>query len=64
MDTTTPTRFTFRDAPDLMERLISTQNRLRTPIDIVTFAGFCDSRAELERHVVHYEQKLIEESVR
>lgn len=49
-------RFSFVQAPDLMERLISAQNHLRAPIDIVTFAGFCDSREELETHIRHYEE--------
>lgn len=44
--------------PDLMERLIAAQNRLACnggQIDIVSFAGFCDDRAELEAHVLRYE---------
>jgi hypothetical protein len=48
---------TWKANPDLMERLIAAQNRLRTPIDIVTFAGMCDSRAELEAHVLRYEER-------
>lgn len=51
-------RWTWRNAPDLMERLTRAQNALKTPIDIVTFAGFCDSRAELEAHVVRYEDQV------
>ena len=46
--------------PDLMDRLIAVQNALRAPIDIMTFAGMCDSRAELERHVERYEQQVAE----
>lgn len=52
------TRWTFLQAPDLMERLIAAQNAMACrggQIDIVTFAGFCDSREELERHVSRYE---------
>jgi hypothetical protein len=49
--------FSWKDAPDLMARLTKAQNELETPIDIVTFAGFCDSREELERHVERYEAK-------
>lgn len=49
---------TWQANPDLMERLISAQNHLRAPIDIVTFAGFCDDRDELERHVVRYEERV------
>lgn len=51
------TGFTWKDAPDLMERLIRAQNHLNTPIDIVTFAAFCTSRDELLRHVERYEQR-------
>jgi hypothetical protein len=51
-------KFTWRDAPDLMDRLISAQNALRTQIDIVTFAGFCDSRDELQAHVERYEAEV------
>jgi hypothetical protein len=50
-------KFSWRDAPDLMERLSRTQNALTTPIDIMTFAGFCDSREELLAHVERYETK-------
>ena len=50
--------FTWKDAPELMDRLIAAQNGLKTPIDIVTFAGFCDSREELERHVERYEAEV------
>ncbi len=50
--------FSWRDAPDLMDRLARAQNLLTAPIDIMTFAGFCDSRDELERHVVRYEAKV------
>jgi len=46
----------WRDNPDLMARLNAAQNHpANINIDIVTFAGMCDSRAELERHVVRYE---------
>lgn len=57
-------RFTWQDAPDLMARLTNAQNRLRTPIDIVSFAAFCESRAELERHVVRYEQQVANQKSR
>lgn len=49
---------TWQANPDLMDRLITAQNRLHTPIDIVTFAAFCDDRDELERHVVRYEERV------
>jgi exoribonuclease II len=52
--------FSWKDAPDLMQRLIAAQNALVTPIDIVTFAGFCKNRDELEAHVVRYEQQVSE----
>ena len=49
------TRFSWTMAPDLMDRLTRAQNR-HTSQDIMTFAGMCGSRAELERHVIRYEQ--------
>lgn len=49
--------FSWRDAPDLIARLTDCQNRMDNQ-DILTFAGFCDSRDELERHVVRYETRL------
>lgn len=52
------TRSTWLQAPDLMERLIAAQNAMACrgrEIDIVTFAGLCDDREELERHVLRYE---------
>ena len=52
--------FSWKDEPELMGRLIKAQNSLETPIDIVTFAGFCDSREELERHVERYEAEVAE----
>lgn len=49
-------RFSWRHAPDLMARLSEAQNAPRNSnIDIVTFAGMCDSRAELLAHVERYE---------
>lgn len=49
-------KFSYRDAPDLMDRLVRAQNRSENwGIDIVTFAGFCDSREELLTHVLRYE---------
>jgi hypothetical protein len=51
-------RFSWRDAPDLMDRLRDAQNHPRNcAIDIMTFAGMCDSRPELLAHVERYEQK-------
>jgi hypothetical protein len=51
-------KFSWRDAPDLMIRLTTAQNNLRAPIDIMTFAAFCDSREKLEAHVIRYEAKV------
>jgi exoribonuclease II len=48
-------KFSWRDATDLMARLEKAQNRYAC-VDIMTFAGFCESREELERHVARYEQ--------
>lgn len=54
----TQARFSWRQAPDLMDRLTSAQNALKAPIDIMTFAGFCSSREELQAHVERYEQQV------
>jgi hypothetical protein len=54
-------RFTWKDAPELIARLTAAQNALIAPIDIMTFAGFCDSREELERHVAYYEKRVAEQ---
>lgn len=56
--------FTWKDAPELMERLNAAQNALETPIDIVTFAGFCESREELAAHVERYEARVAAQPVR
>lgn len=48
---------TWKQNPDLMARLVEAQNHPKNcNIDILTFAGMCDSREELERHVVRYEK--------
>ena len=50
--------FSWRSEPTLMERLRTAQNHVaNVNQDIVTFAGYCDSRDELERHVMFYETK-------
>lgn len=55
MDKTT---FTWKQAPDLIARLTEAQNHPRNVNqDIMTFAGMCNSRDELERHVVRYEER-------
>jgi hypothetical protein len=42
----------FRQHPDLMARLTKAQNHPgNLSRDVMTFAGFCDDRAELLRHV-------------
>jgi hypothetical protein len=58
----TEAAFTWKQAPDLMDRLISAQHRIKAPIDIVTFAGFCNSRSELEHHVVRYEDQAVKDA--
>lgn len=55
---TSQTTFSWKQAPDLIERLTAAQNALVAPIDIMTFAGFCDSREQLEKHVTYYEQRV------
>jgi hypothetical protein len=57
---TTP--FSWKNEPELMARLTTAQDSLNTPIDIVTFAGMCASREELERHVAYYEQRVAQQS--
>lgn len=49
-------KFSWRDAPDLMDRLGRAQNSPHNENrDVMTFAGFCNNRDELERHVVSCE---------
>lgn len=43
---------------DLMRRLVRAQNALTAPIDIMSWAAFCDTREELEAHVVRYELEV------
>ena len=53
--------FTWRDAPDLIDRLKAAQNHARfTYSDIMSFAGFMRSRAELEAYVVSKEADVAE----
>jgi hypothetical protein len=50
--------WTWKSSPDLMARLAHTQNHLANiNQDIMTFAGWCDSEAELLTHVKFYEQR-------
>lgn len=46
---------------DLMARLVAAQNAIKAPIDIMTFAHLCETRAELERHVTRYEVQVAAE---
>lgn len=50
----TEARPIWKHNPDLMIRLRTAQNR-NTASDIMSFAGMCDSRAELLAHVERYE---------
>lgn len=52
------TEYSWRDEPELMGRLSKAQSALRAPIDIMTFAGMCQSREQLERHVKYYEERV------
>jgi hypothetical protein len=54
-------KWSWRDEPELMARLTRAQNHPANcdTQDIMTFAGFCDSKAELEAHVVRYEEKCL-----
>jgi hypothetical protein len=54
--------WSWKDAPDLMDRLSRAQNALRTPIDIMTIAGFFGGRDELLRHVEHYEARVAKQA--
>jgi len=52
-------RFSWRDTPDLIERLTEAQNsQALEHQDVMTWAGMCDSREELERHVVTCEGRV------
>ncbi len=49
-------RWSWKDDPELMARLTKAQNDpANRHADIMTFAGFCGSRAELLAHVKRYE---------
>lgn len=48
----------WKQNPDLMDRLSKAQNHPKNiNADIMTFAGMCDSREELERYVIRYEER-------
>jgi hypothetical protein len=49
---------TWRSNPDLIERLTTAQNSpALANQDVMTWAGLCETREELERHVVACEQR-------
>ena len=53
------TQFTWKDAPDLIQALTKCQNSpCNENQDILTFAGFCDSRDELEAYVCRQEIRV------
>lgn len=56
--------WTWKQSPELMNRLIAAQNALLTPIDIVTYAGFCGSADALREHVERYEDEVRTQSPR
>lgn len=47
----------WKQSPDLMARLTKAQNR-NSHIDIMTFAGWCETEAALQAHVEYYEAKV------
>lgn len=51
-------KFSWKDAPDLMDRLTSAQNSpAHENHDIMTFAGFMTSREELQAYVESNEER-------
>lgn len=56
--------FSWMNETALMARLAKAQRHsANRNIDIMTFAGLCDSRAELERHVERYEEYVLEADI-
>ena len=56
---TMQTQWSWKQSPELMARLNSAQNHpANSNVDITTYAGFCDSEADLARHVAHYEARM------
>lgn len=50
--------YSWRDNMDLIARLTTAQNSpALANVDVMTFAGMCDSRAELEKHVTRCEER-------
>lgn len=57
---TNPTRWTWKQSPELMARLSKAQNApANSHVDVMTFAGMCESEAELARHVEYYESRAV-----
>jgi hypothetical protein len=56
--------WTWKQSPELIARLTKAQNNLRTPIDIMTFAGWCETEAALQAHVEYYEAEVAAQPVR
>lgn len=51
----------WKTEKDLMERLETAQNHSALQNqDVMTWAGMCDDRAELERHVANCERRVAE----
>lgn len=55
--------WTWKQSPELMARLTAAQNALTTPIDIMTYAGFCGSEEALRKHVERYETQVREQAI-
>jgi hypothetical protein len=56
--TNTETAWSWKQSPELMDRLSNAQNHPRnTNVDIMTFAGFCGSEGALRQHVEYYEAR-------
>lgn len=54
-------KFSLKDATGLMADLARAQNHpANSMIDIMTFAGFCNSREELESHLTYYETRALD----
>jgi hypothetical protein len=58
------TNFSYRDEPELLARLIRAQNALERPVDILTYAGWCETAAALRAHVERYEAVVTAQPVR
>ena len=56
--------WTWRQSPELMARLTKAQNALRTPIDIMTYACWCETEEALRAHVERYEAEVAAKQLR